>query len=104
MWSPNWEVEALDRDAAIRSDGLKLAERVREVKPVFVVADALRTFWSEAERQNDDAISTLKSLRKLGDVTWLLLHHRRKVNHQAPAAEIEEYPQGWFRKRRVLTR
>jgi len=77
---------------------MKLTERVKAVQPSFVAVDALRTFWPDAETKNKEAAETIASLRKLKDVTWLLLHHRRKLNQQAPVAILEENPHAWFQE------
>lgn len=99
MWSPNWDGEgASSGEFDWQSTSMKLKERVKAVGPSFVVADALRTFWPEAEAKNQAAAETIASLRKLKKVTWLLLHHRRKLNQQAPVVLLDENPHAWFQE------
>ena len=95
VWSPNWDS---DRNDSARSDGYTLIERVRKVQPSFVIVDALRTFWPHAERKNDYAAETFRTMRELKDVTWLVLHHRRKVNHATGVVDLVENPQLWFQE------
>lgn len=99
VWSPNWEGEFAPTDESTwLTVDRKLMERVKKVNPRFVIADALRTFWADAETKNQVAAETLAELRRLRGITWLLLHHRRKLNQQAPLASLEERPQAWFQE------
>jgi RecA-family ATPase len=54
VWSPNWEIERSEQKSWW-SPGMRLKEIVDEVSPIFVVADAFRTFWPTAEVKNSDA-------------------------------------------------
>lgn len=98
IWSPNWEIDVPPHQTASMSRGLQLLDRVKEVRPSFVVVDALRTFWTEAETKNHAAAEMISSLRKVKGVTWLLLHHRRKVNQQASVVDLWENPHAWFQE------
>jgi hypothetical protein len=91
VWSPNW---GRGRDDAL-SDGSALIELVTKVRPSLVIVDALRTFWPHAEGKNQDAAETYKHLKKVPDVTWLILHHKRKVNQAAGGVDLVENPQLW---------
>jgi hypothetical protein len=78
--------------------GATLLERVKAAQPLFVVADALRTFWPEAETKNQIAAETIGSLRKLKGITWLMLHHRRKLNQLGSTPDLIENPHAWFQE------
>jgi hypothetical protein len=66
--------------------------------PNSTTPSALRTFWPEAETKNQVAAETLAGLRKLKGVTWLLLHHRRKLNQQTTLASLEDNPHAWLQE------
>jgi hypothetical protein len=94
-WSPNWDTSAQN------SWDEELTSRVSVVKPVLVVADPLRMFWPYAETKNAETAELITSLRELGKSTgtsWLISHHRRKVNRQAPPVHLEENPHAWFQE------
>ena len=97
VWSPNWEV-GVPSESSWQTPGSELKQRVDAVKPALVVVDALRTFWPEAEAKNPQAAETLRALRKFKDATWLLIHHRRKVNHERAIADLSTNPNGWFQE------
>jgi RecA-family ATPase len=97
VWSPNWDGGRLDA-GRFETVGTTLLERVNAVEPTFVVVDALRTFWPQAESKNHEAADTFNSLRKMRHVTWLILHHRRKVNQQGTVSDLIDNPHGWFQE------
>jgi len=80
VWSPNWEPEPPDYQPW-KNHGSRLPQVVKAVEPIFVVVDALRTFWPQAEGKNDQAAEMIASLRRFKETTWLLLHHRRNEHH-----------------------
>lgn len=97
MWSPVWEQPASDEDPFNRMANF-IRHRVDAVKPAFVVIDALRTFFPEVETKNQHAAEALASLKKAKGVTWLLVHHRRKVNHERGVPDLLSNPHGWFQE------
>jgi hypothetical protein len=95
VWSPNW-----DESSGAAWDK-ELTKRVSTVKPLLVIADPLRMFWPDAESKNTDAAAAIASLRELSKsngTTWLLSHHRRKVNQNVPQVDLEENPHAWFQE------
>lgn len=70
---------------------LDLERVVREVKPVLVIIDSLRSYKPEVEEKNSLAGSFLSELRKLARETgaaFLLIHHTRKpAEHETLALE-----------------
>jgi len=100
VWSPTWEVEsASDEWRYPSSTDSLLKERIEITRPTFVVIDAFRTFWSDAETKNQVAADTIAGLRKIGKgITWLLLHHRRKANQLAGVPDLADDPRGWFQE------
>ena len=97
VWSPHWDPNPSD-GTLYQTVGATLLNRVKEVQPSLVIVDALRTFWPEAEGKNRDAAEVFSALRKLKDVTWLILHHRRKVNQQFSVANLAENPSAWLQE------
>jgi hypothetical protein len=78
----------------------KLISCVREVNPTLVIVDPLRMFWPQAEGKNEDTVDMVRRLKSLSSETgcsWLITHHRRKVN-QAGAVQIEDNVHGWFQE------
>ena len=96
VWSPNWEGESPANEW--ESHLATVRNRVDAVKATFVVIDALRSFWPDAEAKNQNAAETLKNLKKSKGVTWLLLHHRRKTSHERTVADLAVNPNPWFQE------
>jgi KaiC/GvpD/RAD55 family RecA-like ATPase len=98
VWSPNWEVAVESREERFAVLTERVRTRVDAVHAGFVVVDAFRTFWPQAETKNQIAAETIAALRKSKGVTWLLLHHRRKASQQFQIADLSENPRGWFQE------
>jgi hypothetical protein len=101
VWSPNWEETDLRYLAEPASWGEKLLARVSEIKPKLVVVDPLRIFWPDAETKNVEAAELVQRFRDSSRETgtaWLILHHLRKANQQAPALDLAENPHDWFQE------
>jgi hypothetical protein len=98
VWSPNWE-DTSKHDPAWWTAGVLVSERVREVQPALIIADAFRTFWPNAETKNKEAADTFASMRK-DKGTWLVLHHLRKPSQQPGGEKVDlvEDPHAWFRE------
>jgi hypothetical protein len=95
VWSPNW-----DADSTGPWDE-ELQHRVSIVKPALVIVDPLRMFWPNAEGKNAEAAASILSLREQSRGTgtsWLISHHRRKVNQQSTPVHLEESPHAWFQE------
>lgn len=97
VWSPNWDATRRDGHYWVGPCG-EVQEKTELVKPAFVIVDAFRTFWPDAETKNRIAAETIAALRKVKGVTWLLLHHRRKLSHERGVAGLVDNPQGWFQE------
>jgi hypothetical protein len=73
---------------------------VPKVKPDLVIIDPLRTFWPNAPKDAEAAMSVLNPLREAGKEVgcgWLLLHHRRKHNSEAMVSLADD-PHGWLQE------
>ena len=100
VWSPNWESH-VNLNEASASWATKLFSRVRVVEPRLVIVDPLRMFWPEAESTNEETVRIIASLRKVSKSTgcsWLITHHRRKLNQQTGVAHLEDQPHAWFQE------
>ncbi len=99
-WSPNWN-DGKDVSETYADWSMKLVARVQTFKPTLVVVDSLRMFWPKAETKNADAADMLTRLKKVSrntGATWLICHHRRKVNQQAYVPPLDENPHAWFQE------
>jgi hypothetical protein len=100
VWSPNWETR-LNMSEAMSSASDRVITRAQVVEPKLVIVDPLRMFWPHGEKGSEEAVATVDSMRKASrptGCTWLLIHHRRKVNQQLAVARLQEDPQGWFQE------
>jgi len=97
VWSPHWE-EHSSRPTGADFLGDALLDRVRKSEASFVVVDSLRPFWPAAEGKSHDAATTLNSWRGFKGVTWLILHHLRKVNNAVAAPDLAKEPHAWFQE------
>lgn len=98
VYSPNWDPRSPDKIGLHPSDNI--AKAVMEKKPVLVLVDPLRVFWSDAESKPESTIKMLKEQRRLSTATgatWVTLHHRRKTSVLNPV-NLETDPQGWFQE------
>lgn len=101
VWSPNWETAIPGASTGDPQWGKALEKLVLEVRPRLVVVDPLRMFWPQAETKNTEAaemITSLRNITKATQTSWLILHHRRKVNSQVLAPDLVENPHQWFQE------
>ena len=98
VWSPNSESGPTPSEYSWRPNWSPVKDRVDAVEPVFVIVDAFRTFWPEAETKSKLAAEALAAFKKTKGVTWLLLHHRRKVNAELAIGDLVENPQMRFQE------
>jgi hypothetical protein len=102
VWSPNWDWH-LNMSEAASSAATKLTARVQLLEPTLVIVDPLRVFWPQAESGSEEAMKMIQRFRELSrpsgiGCSWLITHHRRKVNQLAAVANLEHNPQEWFQE------
>lgn len=101
VWSPNWEDKSVSQPQWSAALGNGLRDRIEEVKPALVIVDPLRVFWNRAETKTEEAaglIAFLRDLQRLFGCSFLISHHRRKVNQQAPPPSLVDNPRQWFQE------
>lgn len=100
VWSPNWDESLNEREMDVET-GDRLLNRVKALRPAWVVADAYRTFWPHMEGKAEltaTLIRTMRSISRTTHSTWLVVHHRRKEDRQSPSIALDENPQQWMQE------
>ena len=80
--------------------GEAVLDAVSMAKPSLVIIDPLRTFWPQAQKDAETAMSVLAPLRKATKkegCTWLLLHHRRKHSAEGTPSLLTD-AHGWLQE------
>jgi hypothetical protein len=100
VWSPNWETH-VSMNEAVRSMADRVISRAHVAEPALVIVDPLRVFWPNVEKGPDETVAMISKMRQVSTSTgcsWLLIHHRRKVNQQIGVTRLQDEPQLWFQE------
>jgi predicted ATP-dependent serine protease len=95
VWSPNW-----DNNPNVNYT-MDLEREINSFRPSVVFIDPIRVFWPDAPKNGDEAtrlITRLRQLAKSVGCAFVLLHHPRKENSDAPTVSLENEPQTWFQE------
>ena len=79
----------------------ELFERVRELRPISIVVDPLRSVWPFVERnKNADVMKMMRALRGLCaeiGTSWDIVHHLRKDDRDSThRVSLEDDPRAWL--------
>ena len=72
-----------------------LEKQIASIKPALVMIDSLRAFKPEVTEKNAHAAEWLKEIRhwaRTYDCSFLIAHHLRKENRNAPSRPLKDYP------------